>query len=512
MRGFRRTLFFSHLGLVALTVLLLLFMFRQVAVPYVSEQLRNRLTHNAAAASRLMQSRINDDGFDVYLTQKDLREVQDRLRQQALSNGIRLVIISRDLQVLADSGGSQSSTRTAGETGNTAAGDAVKGNGEADDSNVSWSTRLEVKVAMQGETNWTVKGSWRDTSSAMTLGMPIRLKRNGEIVGCVVTSSPIFVLTPTVFGLARTFFLFVAAIVALVVVLSFVLAQRLALPVRRLETATRRLAEGDLSSRVLMHRRFLGRGDELDKLTQEFNAMAEKIEAIDLERRAFLADVSHELRTPLTAIKGSAETLRDGAWKSEKMAPRFADTIVTQSDRLIRLVGDLLKLAKLEAATAQNDHTQSRLSTRTPVDVLCERALSAVRPVFDNRLVQLKLECEAETIRGDEDLLEQLLINLLANAARYSPRGSTTTLIVCEEDNEIVLQVRDEGCGIAPEHLPKLGQRFYRVEEGRERNSSDTGSGLGLAICRRIALAHGGTLDIESEVDQGTVVTVRLPN
>ncbi|HVF84924.1 MAG TPA: ATP-binding protein [Abditibacteriaceae bacterium] len=507
MRGFRRTLFFSHLGLVALTVLLLLFMFRQLAVPYVSEQLRNRLTHNAAAASRLMQSRISDDGFDVYLTQSDLREVQDRLRQQAQSNGIRLVIISRDLQVLADSSGSQSSTRTAGETGNTATDNA-----EADDSNVSWSTRLEVKVAMQGETNWTVKGSWRDTSSAMTLAMPIRLRRNGEIVGCVVTSSPIFVLTPTVFGLARTFFLFVAAIVALVVVLSFALAQRLAMPVRRLETATRRLAEGDLGSRVLMHRRYLGRGDELDRLTQEFNAMAEKIEAVDLERRAFLADVSHELRTPLTAIKGSAETLRDGAWKSEKMAPRFAETIVTQSDRLIRLVGDLLKLAKLEAATAQNENTQLRLSTRTPAAALCERALSAVRPLFDNRTVTLKLECDAETVRGDEDLLEQLLINLLANAARYSPQGSTTTLIACEDGNETVLQVRDEGCGIAPEHLPKLGQRFYRVEEGRERNSSDTGSGLGLAICRRIALAHGGTLDIESQLEKGTVVTVKLPN
>lgn len=505
MRGFRRTLFFSHLGLVALTVLLLLSMFRQLAVPYVSEQLRNRLLHNAAAASRLMQSRINDDGFYVNMTPGDLREVQDRLRQQAQANGIRLVIISRDLRVLADTSGAQSSTRTGGETGNTATGDV-------NDSNISWSTRAEVKVAMQGETNWTVKGSWRDTSSSMTLAMPMRLRGNGEIVGCVVTSSPIFVLTPTVFGLARTFFLFVAAIVALVVILSFALAQRLALPVRRLETATRRLAEGDLSSRVLMHRRFLGRGDELDKLTREFNAMAEKIEAIDLERRAFLADVSHELRTPLTAIKGSAETLRDGAWKSETMAPRFAETIVTQSDRLIRLVGDLLKLAKLEAATAQNENTQSRLSTRTPATALCERAISAVRPLFDHRNVQLKLECDAETVRGDEDLLEQLLINLLANAARYSPQGSTTTLSAHEESSEIVLQVRDEGCGIAPEHLPKLGQRFYRVEEGRERNSSDTGSGLGLAICRRIALAHGGTLDIESEVEKGTVVTVRLPN
>ena len=115
-------------------------------------------------------------------------------------------------------------------------------------------------------------------------------------------------------------------------------------------------------------------------------------------------------------------------------------------------------------------------------------------------------------MRGDEDLVEQLLINLLGNAARYSPKDSTTTLSATEDAGEIVLQVRDEGRGIAPEHLPKLGQRFYRVEEGRERNSSETGSGLGLAICRRIALAHGGTLEIESELGKGTTVTVRLPN
>ncbi len=515
MRGFRRTLFFSHLGLVALTVLLLLSLFRQLAVPYVSEQLRNRLLHNVAAASRLMQSKINDDGFDVYVTQHDLLDLQKQLRQTSHENGVRLIVMSRDLQVLADTGIADSSTRT--NDNNTPTSDF--------DSNITWSTRPEVKAAMQGETNWNMKGSWRDSSSAMTLAMPVRMRPDGQVVGCIVASSPILVWTRTVSGLARNFIIFIAAILLFVIALSFALAQRLALPIRRLETATRRLAEGDLGSRVLMHRRFLGRGDELDALMREFNAMAEKIEAVDLERRAFLADVSHELRTPLTAIKGSAETLRDGAWKSEKMAPRFAETIVTQSDRLIRLVGDLLKLARLEAATspsaistktignAASDDALSRFNTRIKAASVCERAMSAVRPLFDNRGVQLQLDCEASlTMCGDEDLLEQLLINLLANAARYSPADSTTILRACEESNETVLQVRDEGRGIAPEHLPKLGQRFYRVEEGRERNSSETGSGLGLAICRRIALAHGGTLEIESEVGAGTTVTVRLPN
>jgi two-component system sensor histidine kinase VicK len=324
------------------------------------------------------------------------------------------------------------------------------------------------------------------------------------------------------------------------VLLSLMLAQRLALPVRRLEEATRRLATGDLSARVRMHRRLLGRGDEMDNLTREFNAMAEKIETIDEERRAFLADVSHELKTPLCAIKGSAETLRDGAWRNPQAAPRFANTIAEQSDRLIRLVGDLLKLARLEAAAPPltrhnggNDSNRprrgalgrrkkrrgdgpdmgSRILTEDAASLavheLCERAANAVAPLFAERGVHLEVECGTTEVWGDADLLEQLLINLLANAARHSPRGSTTTLSARRTSSGTLLQVSDQGHGIAEEHLPKLGRRFYRVEEGRDRDSG--GSGLGLAICRRIALAHGGKLNIESEVDRGTTVSVTLP-
>jgi two-component system phosphate regulon sensor histidine kinase PhoR len=123
------------------------------------------------------------------------------------------------------------------------------------------------------------------------------------------------------------------------------------------------------------------------------------------------------------------------------------------------------------------------------------------------------MQCELKELRGDADLIEQLLINLLANAARHSPPDSTTTVQATRDGHNAVLRVIDEGCGIAAEHLPKLGQRFYRVEEGRERTASTSmGSGLGLAICRRIALAHGGTLHIESEVGRGTTVTVALPD
>jgi signal transduction histidine kinase len=186
---------------------------------------------------------------------------------------------------------------------------------------------------------------------------------------------------------------------------------------------------------------------------------------------------------------------------------------VTQSDRLIRLVGDLLKLARLEAAS--ESQSKPKTSTQLLAADLCARATAATRSLFDERGVVLRTQCTDFSLCGDGDLLEQLIINLLANAARHSNADTTTTLCIYQEAGQAVLQVRDEGCGIAEEHLPRLGERFYRVEEGRERaqrGHDSGGSGLGLAICRRIAFAHGGQLHISSEVGQGTVVTVTLPN
>lgn len=527
MRGFRRTLFLSHLGMVALTVLLLLVVFRNFAVSYFAGQLRQRLVMNAAHARDTIAPKIIDDGSDLYLKRDDFKVWQQELRQYARDNQIRIVVITRDLQVLTDSGWDEeknraSSTRPA----------------LPDIEDLELSERVELRAALQGETISVVHGSWRNDSSNMTLAMPIRsIRGDGEVIASVLATAPIRLLTPAVWKIVRNFLLFIVGIVGLVMLLSIGVAQRLAMPVRRLEEATRRLAGGDLRARAPLQKRFLGRGDELDKLTTEFNAMAERIESTDRERRAFLADVSHELRTPLTAIKGSAETLRDGAWQNERMAPRFADTIVTQSDRLIRLVGDLLQLARLEAAVeqrlneqksevqtngknaAQND-ADTTSSTRAldasttllNARALCERASGAVQPLFADKGVNLRLNCDDFGLRGHEDWLEQLIINLLANAARYSDEGTTTTLSATQNNEYSIFAVTDQGRGIAPEHLPHLGERFYRVEEGRQRNAQESGgSGLGLAICRRIALAHGGTLEIESTLGKGTTVTVKLP-
>lgn len=579
MHGFRRTLFLSHLGLVALTLLLLALTLRGLALKFFEAQLRDQIIIEQAAPVRnLIKNHVNATGFDPKLSPAQRRTLQRQIRKRARQGNVHFRLINRDGVLFFDSA---SRGAASGSAVNDSFTDSSSANAQVETSSSETSPQAvsdlkasakagapldvlppvemsgaplnldewpEVPLALQGDTNSRVRGSLRDGAPLMFVATPIR--RDDAIVGCVHVASPILMLTPNGMDFARSLGLVMAGIFVLAIALSIALSLRLSLPARRLEEAAHRLAAGDLSSRAPMHKRLLGQGDEMDSLTREFNRMAEKIEAVDEERRAFLADVSHELRTPLCAIKGSAETLRDGAWQDARFAPRFAGTIVAQSDRLIRLVGDLLKLARLEAASTGDD--AARFQQPIAARELCERASSAVAPLFEARGVRLRVECEIEEVRGDADLLEQLLINLLANAARHSPPGSTTTLLITRDGSGVLLQVRDQGCGIAPEHLPKLGRRFYRVEEGRERvaanaaialphaapgglapsNGSDaaandsesglasdnfsgsgdsSGSGLGLAICRRIALAHGGTLEIESEVGSGTTVTVALP-
>ena len=490
MHGFRRTLFLSHLGLVALALLLLAVSLRGLATRFFAEQLRDRLISRAAAVRNRVAPHLDGEGWNSDFADKTRKQLERDLRRTALGEGLRIRVVNREARAVFDT--------------YAAPGESVSPRNEIVSPELGWSfgDRPEVIAALQGETNSRVRGTLRDGSSAMFLAMPIR--REGEILGCVYATSPVLALTPQIVGYARTLAFVTLAVFALAALLSVALAQRLALPARRIEETSRRLAAGDLAARVAMHRRFLGRGDEMDALMIAINDMAVKLEETDATRRAFLADVSHELRTPLAAIKGSAETLRDGAWKNPDFAPKFSSTIVAQSDRLIRLVNDLLRLARLE-----NSPEENAFQTLPAREVL-DRAANAVAPLFQEGKVILQVECDAEEIGGDADLLEQLLINLLANAARHSPPGSTTTLWARRTESATELGVRDEGKGIAPEHLPKLGERFYRVEGGRDRESG--GSGLGLAICRRIALAHNGALNIESEIGKGTSVVVSIPN
>lgn len=223
-------------------------------------------------------------------------------------------------------------------------------------------------------------------------------------------------------------------------------------------------------------------------------------------RRDFVANVSHELRTPITSIKGFVETLLDGAMWDPPDAERFLGIVAKQVDRLNAIVTDLLTLSRVEQEAEKASIPLEEHSIR---DVLKE-AVQVCELKAVAKDVEIELSCD-ETITANINapLLEQAVVNLIDNAIKYSDSGKTVHVEAAETDSETIIAVRDEGCGIAKEHLPRLFERFYRVDRARSRELG--GTGLGLAIVKHIANVHGGQVTVESTLGKGSTFTLHLP-
>lgn len=226
---------------------------------------------------------------------------------------------------------------------------------------------------------------------------------------------------------------------------------------------------------------------------------------LETMRRDFVANVSHELRTPLTLIQGYADALREGLAVDEETRQEMVGIIRDETNRLQRLVNDLLDLAKMQSGNL-------RLTTGpVNIPVLLERAVHPFKPLARERNVELTLQAGdgIPGIVGDEDRLAQVLINLLDNAMRYTPEGGAIELGAKSKEEGVEIWVRDSGFGIPPEEMPYIFERFFKVDKSRRRGTA--GTGLGLAIARSIIQAHGGTIRAESEQGKGTIFWVFLP-
>lgn len=233
-------------------------------------------------------------------------------------------------------------------------------------------------------------------------------------------------------------------------------------------------------------------------------------EKVEQERRNFVSNVSHELRTPLTSVKSYTEALQDGFWKDEDVAPNFLQVISTETDRMIRMVTDLLHLSRMDQGNMQleleyvsmNDlftHILDRFDMMLLSEAYREKNYKIVRD-FTQRTLWVEI---------DQDKITQVIDNIMNNAIKYSPDGGSVTCRLMETHNSVVLSVTDEGMGIPPKDLNHIFERFYRVDKARARSMG--GTGLGLAISREVLGVHGGRIWATSVENKGSTFFISLP-
>jgi two-component system phosphate regulon sensor histidine kinase PhoR len=223
-------------------------------------------------------------------------------------------------------------------------------------------------------------------------------------------------------------------------------------------------------------------------------------------RRDFVANVSHELKTPITSIKGFIETLRDGAIRKPADAEKFLEITAKQADRMNSIIEDLLLLSRVE-----QDASEAKIVLESaPVRGAILEAIQVCEPKAHAKDIRIAVDCPGDVAaRMNAALLEQAIINLVDNAIKYSDPGSLVNVDVERTTGEVIIRVRDQGCGIEPEHLSRIFERFYRIDKARSRKLG--GTGLGLSIVKHIIQAHDGTVEVESKPGAGSTFTIRLP-
>ena len=230
-----------------------------------------------------------------------------------------------------------------------------------------------------------------------------------------------------------------------------------------------------------------------------------ELRRLEQMRTDFAANVSHELKTPLTSIKGFVETLMDGAINQPEMAQKFLKIIMMETERLTRLINDILSISKLESGAATVDVQRLRLD-QMAYDVADMLEIHASEKKVT---INARLNSRPVYVMGNADRVEQMLINLVENAIKYNKEGGTVTVQVFADENQASLTVSDTGIGIPEEHLPRLFERFYRVDKGRSRSMG--GTGLGLAIVKHIVNSMKGSIEVHSKFGEGTEFLVSLP-
>lgn len=353
------------------------------------------------------------------------------------------------------------------------------------------------KALLRGETVITMGYNRGLSRSILAVALP-HLNERKQLLGILFLYIPLATISETFAEMKWFWFFYGVAFYLLAIFLAWWISRRISSPIRQMDHVARAMAEGDFGRRVEVTT-----ADEIGQLGLVLNRLAANLEEVENKRREFTANLSHELRTPLSYISGYSEALLDEGIPTGKKK-EYLEIVHRESLRLKRLVNDMLDLAQLEG------ENYPLKKTPFPFSQLIEEAIEPFRDVMEKKGLSFHADLDPSIIaEGDRDRLNQVIQNLMDNAIKYTPEGGEITVTLKEEGEHILLTVTDTGIGIPKEALPRIGERFYRVDRSRSRRQG--GTGIGVAIVKRILQNHGGSLTFESEMGKGTRAIIKLP-
>jgi signal transduction histidine kinase len=452
-RSIATRLFLSYLAVVVVGLAVAAITISGLILRYENDQTRVHLEELSAPFLTAVQTGVRAG--------QQPREIVDALAEQANAADARLLIVTAQRRVVIDSDGRLAGTiLPAPSPANI---------GEFTEGNEQWIfVRQQLRQAAAG----------------------------GVGLGFIVVARPRAVFTDTLRALLPSLALSGIAALAFAALVAALLSRTITRPLRDLVGGVRRFAGGDYGTRVP-----LAGPSEVAEMGTAFNEMASEIQRARGSEQAFLADISHELRTPLTSIQGFAQAIVEGEARGDAVS-HVAEIIHREARRLVRMVEGLLQVARLESGAqsmAREDIAPARL---------LEGAVAALEVQARDAGVSFDIAGTdaLPTLRGDPDKLAQLFLNVLDNAVKHSPRGTTVQVRGTRDDGAVVVRVRDAGSGLPQGAQARLFQRFYRGE-----NAQRDGAGLGLAIAQAIAQAHGGSIRASNVDGGGAEFAVRLP-
>lgn len=369
-------------------------------------------------------------------------------------------------------------------------------------------SRPEVREALA--TGMGVSTRLSDTVGIrmLNLALPVRTPQtDSRVLGVVRLSLPLTEIEARHRDLRRMLAASLGAAFLFSLVLSYAIARGVTRPLADIVAAAQRIARGEFHQKIRVTST-----SEVARLAEILNQMAASLEEnirnlhrLEQVRKDFVANVSHELRTPLTAIRGYVEALQDGGKDQPEQLDRFLDIIRAHADRLNLIITDLLLLSKIESGQAPLKQEPVALAG------LIDRTVGLLHHLIEKKhhTVAVNIPSDLPPILGDEERLGQVFSNLLDNAVKYTLEHGTITISALAGKKFVEVGVADTGIGIPPQDIPRIFERFYRVDKARSRELG--GTGLGLAIVKHLVEGHGGTVSVESSPGKSTTFFVKLP-